>query len=72
MAARMALTMAPVTATSANWKVMARAGRTTRAPILISFNRRLVRWDGCRPPQTVSNCAKVVVFNATQTEGTAR
>ena len=42
MAARMARTIGPVTATSANWKVMARAWRTTRAPILISFSCRLV------------------------------
>ncbi len=39
MAARMARTIGPVTATSANWKVMARACRTTRAPILISCSR---------------------------------
>ena len=38
----MARTITPVTATSANWKVMARAWRTTRAPILISFSL------GCR------------------------
>ena len=37
MAARMARTIGPVTATSASWKVMARACRTTRAPIFISF-----------------------------------
>lgn len=30
------------------------------------------RWDGCRPPLTASQCAKVVVFNATQAEKTAR
>ena len=42
MAARMARTMGPVTATSASWKVMARAWRTTRAPILISLSCRLV------------------------------
>tara|TARA_B110001450_G_scaffold254375_1_gene279595 strand:+ start:169 stop:552 length:384 start_codon:yes stop_codon:yes gene_type:complete len=42
IAARMARTMGPVTATSANWKVMARAWRTTRAPILISLSWRLV------------------------------
>jgi len=40
MAARMARTIGPVTATSASWKVMARAWRTTRAPILINqFNQ---------------------------------
>jgi len=32
----MAHTIGPVTATSASWKVMARAWRTARAPILIS------------------------------------
>ncbi len=32
----------------------------------------LPRWDGCRPPQTASQCAKMVVFNATETERTAR
>jgi hypothetical protein len=42
MAARMARTIGPVTATSASWKVMARAWRTTRAPILTSFNCKLV------------------------------
>ena len=42
MAARMARTIGPVTATSASWKVMARAWRTTRAPILISLSCRLV------------------------------
>src|SRR3546814_1296055 len=42
MAARTARTIGPVTATSANWKVMARAWRTTRAPILISLSCRLV------------------------------
>jgi len=26
------------------------------------------RWDGCRLPQTASQCAKVVLFNATQTD----
>ena len=38
----MARTIGPVTATSANWKVMARPWRTTRALILTSFNCRLV------------------------------
>src|SRR3546814_16122276 len=42
MAARTARTIGPVTATSANWKVMARAWRTTRAPILNSLICRLV------------------------------
>ena len=42
MVARMVRTIGPVTATSANWKVMARAWRTTRAPILISLSCRLV------------------------------
>jgi hypothetical protein len=37
-----ARTIGPVTATSASWKVMARAWRTTRAPILICFSCRLV------------------------------
>jgi hypothetical protein len=27
------------------------------------------RWSGCRPPQTASQCAKVVVFKATQKRG---
>jgi hypothetical protein len=43
MAARMARTIGPVTATSASWKVMARAWRTTRAPILISLSWRQVK-----------------------------
>src|SRR3546814_5387121 len=43
MAARTARTIGPVTATSANWKVMARAWRTTRAPILISLSCRLIK-----------------------------
>ena len=38
----MTRTIEPVTATSANWKVIARALRTTRAPILISLGCRLV------------------------------
>ena len=43
MAVRTARTIEPVTATSASWKVMARAWRTTRGtPILISFSCRLV------------------------------
>ena len=42
IAARMERTIGPVTATSATWKVMAQAWRTTRAPILISLNCRLV------------------------------
>ncbi len=42
IAARMARTIGPVTATSESWKVMARAWRTTRAPILISLSWRLV------------------------------
>lgn len=43
IATRMARTIGPVTATSASWKVMARAWRTTRARILISLRWRLVR-----------------------------
>lgn len=42
MVARMAGTIAPVTAISDNWKVMARAWRMTRAPILIGYSCRLV------------------------------
>ena len=42
IAARMVRTIGPVTATSASWKVMARAWRMTRAPILISLSCRLV------------------------------
>ena len=42
MAVRTARTMEPMMATSASWKVMARAWRTTRAPILINFSCRLV------------------------------
>ena len=42
MAARTARTMAPVTAISVSWEMMARAWRTTPAPILISFSCRLV------------------------------
>ena len=38
IAARMARIIGPVTATSANWKVMVRAWRTTRAPILINLS----------------------------------
>jgi hypothetical protein len=43
MAARMARTIGPVTATSAIWKVIARAWRTTRAPILINLSCRRVK-----------------------------
>ena len=32
----------------------------------------IARWDGCRPPLTASQCAKVVVFKATQAGRTAR
>ena len=42
IAARTALIIGPVTATSASWNMMARAWRTTRAPILISLSWRLV------------------------------
>jgi lambda family phage portal protein len=30
------------------------------------------RWDGCRPPLTASQCARVVVLNATEAERTAK
>jgi hypothetical protein len=30
---------------------------------------RLPRWGGCRPPQTASQCAKLVVFKATEQKG---
>jgi hypothetical protein len=39
----MALTIAPITATSSSWKVMARAWRTTRAQILISLSCPLIK-----------------------------
>ncbi len=42
MAARMRVNRAPPTAASAGWNVMARAWRTTRAPILMRRVRRLV------------------------------
>ena len=42
MASRIAQTIGPVTATSASWKVMARAWRTTRAPILTSLSCKRV------------------------------
>src|SRR3546814_18374873 len=29
----------------------------------------LVRWGGCRPPQTASKCDKTVVFTATDRKG---
>ena len=45
MAARMARTIAPVTATSASWKVVARAGTTTRTPFLERDNLKA----GLRP-----------------------
>jgi hypothetical protein len=32
-------------------------------------SQRLNRWSGCRPPQTASQCAKVVVLKATQRGG---
>ena len=38
----MAHIIVPVTTTSASWRLMARAGHTTRAPILISDSCRLV------------------------------
>ena len=33
------------------------------------YRRTGPRWSGCRPPQTASQCAKVVVFKATQKRG---
>jgi len=45
MALRMACTIGPVTAISASWKVMARAWRTTRAPILIILSCRLISYQ---------------------------
>jgi predicted DNA-binding transcriptional regulator YafY len=39
---------------------------------LAALEMSIPRWDGCRPPQTASQCAKVVVFKATQAERTAR
>jgi hypothetical protein len=38
MAVRIVPTIGPVTAASTNWKMMARAWRTTRPPLLISFS----------------------------------
>ena len=45
MAARMARTIGPVTATSASWQVMARAWRTTRAPIFITLCLDVCFWS---------------------------
>lgn len=42
------------------------------ARVLVQRFTDIPRWDGCRPPQTASQCAKVVVFKATQAERTAR
>ena len=33
------------------------------------YRRRGPRWDGCRPPQTASQCAKMVVLKATKRGG---
>lgn len=41
-AAKLVRTIGQVTATSASWKVLARAWRTTRAPILMSFSWKSV------------------------------
>jgi len=46
IAARMARTIGPVTASSASWKVMARAWRTTQANALLRVGRDLL--DGTR------------------------
>ena len=35
----------------------------------ITKERHSVRWDGCRPPQTASQCANIVVLNATRRGG---
>ena len=55
IATRMARTIVPVTATSASWKVIARARRTSRTPILISFSWRLV--SELRAPELQSHPA---------------
>jgi hypothetical protein len=31
----------------------------------------VARWDGCRPPQTASQCAMIVVLNATRYDNAA-
>src|SRR6056297_2966972 len=37
--------------------------------LAISDLVRKMRWSGCRPPKTASQCAKVVVLKATQRRG---
>jgi transposase len=37
--------------------------------ILLCLRIFRVRWGGCRPPQTASQCARKVVFTATEREG---
>jgi hypothetical protein len=43
--------------------------RRTGLRLRFIYRRRGPRWSGCRPPQTASQCAKVVVFKATQKRG---
>ncbi len=52
-------------------EVAAEVEKQTAKPVIIEA-AILQRWDGCRPPQTASQCARMVVFNATETERTAR
>ena len=42
---------------------------TIRASGHVHRTNRPNRWGGCRPPQTASQCAKVVVFTATERKG---
>jgi hypothetical protein len=37
--------------------------------IMQMLNLNRLRWDGCRPPQTASQCAKMVVLKATKRGG---
>ena len=43
--------------------------RRTGLRLRFVYRRSGPRWSGCRPPQTASQCAKVVVFKATQKRG---
>jgi transposase len=38
-------------------------------PLNLFVTAGQVRWNGCRPPQTASQCAKFVVFKATRRGG---
>jgi hypothetical protein len=44
--------------------------RTEDSHAAVYRSRRIhERWSGCRPPKTASQCARIVVFTATERKG---